>query len=90
MWNLVLVIVKGVKDGKWFLRSVETHSIILMVVFDYKITGFLASEDLMLYILYSIADGEVVGSTVYDDYEIALIEAEKWHDVLVLKIEEEL
>ncbi len=45
-------------------------------------------EDLMLYILYSIADGEVVTPKVYNDYEIAAAEANQWHDVLVLRVEE--
>ena len=42
----------------------------------------------MRYILYSVADGEVMTPTVYSDYEIAAAEANQWHDVLVLKIEE--
>ena len=42
----------------------------------------------MKYILYSIADGEVVTPKVYNDYEIAAAEANQWHDVLVLRIEE--
>ncbi len=42
----------------------------------------------MMYILYSIVDGEVMSPKVYSDYEIAATEANKWNDVQVLKIEE--